>query len=145
MAIGVPPLSLRIGPATVAGLAGAYVAGVAAVDPFRPRAIGCPVHELTGLWCPGCGSTRAVHELAHMDVVGSLACHPLVLPIVALLGWLWSSWVMRRRHGDARPAWARAPTELPSWLLVGLAVAFVALAVVRNIPGFEWTAPPTSP
>jgi hypothetical protein len=36
---------------------------------FFPR---CVFHELTGLQCPGCGTTRALHHLLHGDLAGAL-------------------------------------------------------------------------
>lgn len=32
----------------------------------------CPLFEMTGLYCPGCGATRAVKALAHGDFWGAL-------------------------------------------------------------------------
>ena len=86
-------------PTTTAIAAASYLGAVAAIDPFRPIAIGCPIHAATGGFCPGCGSTRAVHELVHGDVVGSLVCHPLALPVVVLVTYLWVAWIVRRRGG----------------------------------------------
>jgi len=46
----------------------------------------CPFYALTGLWCPGCGSTRCLHALAHFDVPQAFSMNPLlVLAIVPLL------------------------------------------------------------
>lgn len=126
-------------PATTAAAAVGYLGVVAAVDPFRPLAVGCPIHAVTGGFCPGCGSTRAVHELLHGDVVGSLVCHPLVVPLVGLVAYLWVSWIARRQGGRR---WALSPTQLPAAVPVVLAVAFVALTVMRNVPGWEWLTPP---
>lgn len=96
----------------------------------------CPSEWLTGLFCPGCGTTRALHALLHLDVRGALAMNPLLvlsLPFVALLlanqfftlpaGWR----PIARRIGDARP-WA---------------VVLVTYAVLRNLPWepFAWLAP----
>lgn len=129
-------------PASTAAAATGYFGVVAAIDPFRPMAVGCPIHGLTGGFCPGCGSTRAVHELLHGDVVASLVCHPMVLPLLGLAGYLWASWIVRRRGSHDRHRWARSATQLPAAVPVLLAVAFVALTIVRNVPGWEWLTPP---
>lgn len=39
----------------------------------------CAFHSLTGLYCPGCGGTRAVRELLYGDLRMSFQYHPLVL------------------------------------------------------------------
>ena len=39
----------------------------------------CLFHEMTGLYCPGCGGTRAFHLLIQGKVGASLYYHPLVL------------------------------------------------------------------
>ena len=41
---------------------------------------GCVFRALTGLYCPGCGGTRAVTEMLHGRLLSSLYYHPAVLP-----------------------------------------------------------------
>lgn len=143
-AVSIPARRSLVSPATAAAAGAGYLGVVAAIDPFRPMALGCPVHGLTGGFCPGCGSTRAVHELLHGDIAGSLVCHPLVLPLLGLVIYLWASWFARRNAGDERraPSWTRSPTQLPAAIPVLIVVAFVTLTVVRNVPGLEWLTPP---
>jgi hypothetical protein len=53
---------------------------------FYPR---CPIYLATHWLCPGCGSTRALHALLHLDVAGALhynALFTLLFPLVCL--WL---------------------------------------------------------
>lgn len=44
----------------------------------------CPFHMLTGLECPSCGSTRALHYILHGDIVRGLAFN-LMAPVLWLL------------------------------------------------------------
>ena len=48
---------------------------------------GCAFRRVTGLYCPGCGGTRALAELSHGHLIGSFLCHPLViyLPLALLI------------------------------------------------------------
>jgi len=47
--------------------------------------IPCPFHYFTGLYCPGCGSQRAVHLLLHGDVVGAFRYNPLMVLTLPIL------------------------------------------------------------
>jgi hypothetical protein len=59
------------------------------VDPLTsPFAPPCLFTAIFGVRCPGCGSLRALHALAHGDLAEALAFNaPLVvaLPVAALL------------------------------------------------------------
>jgi hypothetical protein len=66
--------------ARATGVAAAWLIGAA------PAAFGlvrCPSAQLFHFACPGCGLTRASLRLLHGDVRGSLALHPLAIPILA--------------------------------------------------------------
>lgn len=99
------------------------------VDPSRHRIPLCPLHALTGLWCPLCGSTRAVHALLHADLATAVADNALFVLALPVLAGLW--W--RRRtsgRGLPRPVW---------WAVVVVVLAF---GVFRNLPAGSWLAPP---
>ena len=56
---------------------------------FEPGKTGffpsCPFRALTGFNCPGCGTTRALHQLLHGNVVSAFELNPLMillLPVV---------------------------------------------------------------
>src|SRR5687768_1822652 len=64
--------------------------GTAYLFIFEPGKSGffpiCPFRALTGLTCPGCGSTRALHRLLHGDMVAAFEFNPflvLSLPFLA--------------------------------------------------------------
>ena len=48
----------------------------------------CPIHALTGFWCPGCGSTRALDSLLRADFPSAVRNNALLLasPLLALVG-----------------------------------------------------------
>lgn len=56
----------------------------------------CIMHTLTGLYCPGCGGTRAVAFLLHGDFLLSLLYHPIVPFAAILCGWFMISQTIER-------------------------------------------------
>jgi Protein of unknown function (DUF2752) len=39
----------------------------------------CPFRALTGFQCPGCGTTRALHQLLHGNLVAAFELNPLLI------------------------------------------------------------------
>jgi hypothetical protein len=117
-----------------------YAIGLIAVDPFKAHAIGCPIHAITGGWCPGCGSSRAADLLLHGDVLASLSYNLLVLPAVIVLAWWWIGWALAEWRGE-RPRWAPSPTTLPTWVPYTIGAVVCVFAIARNIAAFAWLAP----
>jgi hypothetical protein len=101
-------------------------------DHWLPK---CPFHELTGLWCPGCGSTRAAVSLSHGNLIEAFRHNVLFLPALATLLWVWGAYALRSFVPSlADKSWTQNPlTRLkhPQYLLVVVA----AFWIVRNIPG----------
>lgn len=101
---------------------------VAVFDPVSgpliyPR---CPVKMLTGLDCPGCGSTRALHALLHGRILEAWRFNlwlPVVLAMAALA--LVGSW----REGRIR-RFVHSPVTLG--VFVALSLGWMAL---RNLKG----------
>lgn len=133
----------RIRTGAAASLATAYLGVAYWIDPYADRAIGCPVHMTTGGYCPGCGSTRAVHELLHGDLPASLAAHPLLLPALALAG----AAVLTRHRRPAGNRWPGATRpggpSSTTWAPIALLGALILLTVVRNLPGGGLLVPPS--
>lgn len=47
----------------------------------------CPIRNITGLPCPGCGMTRAFLSLAKFDLAAALEYHPLfwLIPLIFIV------------------------------------------------------------
>jgi hypothetical protein len=121
-------------PVAAGGLLLAGCAALAVVDPSGGPTI-CPFKLLTGLDCPGCGGTRAAHQLftGHLGAAADLNVLALVgIPLV--LAALFVS--LTAAFGG--PRW-RSFTFSSTWTRVALVVVAV-FWVVRNLPGapFDW-------
>ncbi|HEY2984948.1 MAG TPA: DUF2752 domain-containing protein [Jatrophihabitantaceae bacterium] len=95
-------------------------------DPSRTHVPLCPLHALTGLWCPLCGGLRAVHALSRGNVQSALhdnAMLVLALPVVVAL---WARWAARTHTGGARRRWPRGVT-------LAVITALAAFTVLRNL------------
>lgn len=126
-----------LAPLGAAAVVTAGVAYLAAVDPNTPGHYPpCPLYFLTGLYCPGCGTLRAVHDLANADLSGALGMNPLFVICVPFVLFLWGRWAIR--------SWRREParTTLPHPAYLWSFFAFVIIfGVVRNMPFGRFLAP----
>lgn len=93
----------------------------------------CPFHVLTGLSCPGCGSTRAMHYLVHGQLVAAMRMNPLMVLAVPAIAYGLICEVAALHGRRLRPI-SRSP-----WVAWGCAIALVAFAVARNIPAYPFT------
>lgn len=118
-----------LGPVVVA--AGA-LGGASVLGTFSPHTPGiypsCPSLALTGLYCPGCGSMRAVHDVWNLDLAGAWSMNPLAVVMMPVLVGYWLAWLHRTVTG--RPRRYISPPWVPNALLV----VVVAYWVLRNVP-----------
>ena len=107
----------RTGPLVVAGTFLAGCVALRAVDPTGGPTI-CPFKAWTGLDCPGCGATRAAHQL--------LNGHVLAVPFV--LWWL-GAWLVDALGGPTLPGLRPSPAVLRVVIVV-----LVLFGIARNLP-----------
>lgn len=84
----------------------------------------CPFFVLTGLQCPSCGNTRALHALLHGRITEALAYNamaPVLVGLFAAIAWLS---LVRRMPFTARPL---------RILVTAYLVVYVSWWVIRNI------------
>jgi len=131
------PLALKFFAGAVLGSA---LLGVGAVLYFfNPSKYGfypvCEFHQLTGLYCPGCGGTRAVYQLLHGNFLRAMQDNALaVLGLAGLAGR--AVWFGTRKFLQ-RPVGPFLPWEF-FWPLLVVAVVFT---VLRNLPVFSFLSP----
>ena len=87
----------------------------------------CPIRSVVGVDCPGCGSLRAMHDLAHGDLLGAFDHNAMLMLFLPLLGLELARWVTRR-PSTALMRWPYAP--------VTALVVLSAWMLARNLPMF---------
>lgn len=87
----------------------------------------CVFHTFTGLFCTGCGITRAVYALVHGDVLSAWSMNPLAvlaLPVAVVL------WLDVGLHRPARlQPWLAPLRDARVW-----AVVVLVFTIGRNLP-----------
>jgi hypothetical protein len=84
----------------------------------------CPFRAVTGYACPGCGSLRTLHDLAHGHFTTALTHNAMLVMILPFAMAVWLRTVTGRTGAVATPRW-----------LSCAAMAVLAVwTVVRNLP-----------
>ncbi|MCI0354260.1 MAG: DUF2752 domain-containing protein [Acidobacteria bacterium] len=94
----------------------------------------CPFFALSGWYCPGCGSLRAMHQLLHGHVAAAFDLNPLLvlaMPFVA-----YQVFALLIRHPRLRPF---STDHIPALWVRALGVVLVAFGVLRNLPQYPFT------
>jgi hypothetical protein len=107
---------------------------VYAVDPAQGIYPSCFLYRTTGLYCAGCGATRALHALLHGRVLVALHDNLLfvsLLPVALALAGLyaWKTW--------RRNAWPPVIFSQSQFLQTGLGgvILMFIFMTLRNLPG----------
>ena len=91
---------------------------------FYPR---CPIYAATHVLCPGCGGTRALHELLHLNIGAALhynALATILFPIAALWFLVWLYRTARGRD--------TAELRVPVPLAIGVSLLALLFTIARN-------------
>lgn len=97
----------------------------------------CPLYELTGLYCPGCGSGRAARALLRGDLGACLGHNLLAMPLGLIcggvLGWEYLRFVF--------PGLGLKKVRLPDWLGTAVLALLLGFTLLRNLPALAFLAP----
>jgi Protein of unknown function (DUF2752) len=122
---------------TAAALWGLLACGAAYLFFFEPGRTGffpsCPFRTLTGFTCPGCGTTRALHQLLHGHPVAAFELNPLLailLPLLAaiLLVYTWTAFT-----GSSMPN-----LSLPRKYVWAFSAVVLVFWIFRNTPAYPF-------
>ena len=91
-------------------------------------AMPCPFAQLTGLLCPGCGSSRATHSLLQGDLLMALRYNPVMIVLLPFIAVLYVQRLLYFRYGKT--------FEIPysQQLYIAIAAFVILYFVARNIP-----------
>ena len=92
--------------------------------------IPCILHELTGLYCPGCGGTRAIISLMKFNPYQAFRYNSLVTIIIPFAFiYLIYKYILNGKK------------DLPNWVWYLLLIIAILFAIIRNIPTFYYLLP----
>jgi hypothetical protein len=126
----------------LAALLAAIAVGAVLLEVFDPATSGifppCPVRYLTGWYCPGCGSLRAIHQLLHGNLRAAWALNPLTVVLLPFLTYGLASFALCKLREQELPQ----PYLRASWIRA-LCVVIILFGIARNLPvhPFDLLAP----
>lgn len=127
---------------SLAALLAASAVAVVTLRVFDPATSGvfppCPVRYLTGWYCPGCGSLRALHQLLHGNLQAAWAMNPLTVLLLPFLAYGLLSFALFQIWGRGLPK----PFLRPNWIRA-VCAAIILFGIARNLSlyPFELLAP----
>lgn len=115
------------------------IAGAAYLFFFEPGKTGffpgCPFRFITGLLCPGCGVTRALHHILHGHFATAFMLNPLLLlAIPFILFALLRYSVIVLRGGRPRP------NALPAPYIYAIFFIILSFWIFRNTPFYPFVS-----
>ena len=91
------------------------------------RLTDCPFFEVTGLYCAGCGGTRAVKALLHLRLADAFRYHPFI-PLGAILFAIYDVALVVTVARNSK-----FPKLLSNWIIWIYLIAWLVFAITRNI------------
>ena len=95
----------------------------------------CPFRTLTGFTCPGCGSTRGLHQLLHGNLIAAFELNPLLILSLPFLLYALLSYTSNVFRGQ--PIQKNA---LPAKYIWALFVVVLFFWIFRNTPFYPFVS-----
>jgi len=90
----------------------------------------CGFYAVTGMYCPGCGMTRALHSVLNGNILRAVQFNAMFVIALPVLMYFYIWWTMWAFTGRKLPIFTIS--RKAAWGIVAVAVFFV---VGRNFPG----------
>lgn len=94
----------------------------------------CLFNSVTGYYCPGCGSQRAIHSLLHFDIAGVVSYNFLFIPAFLLIIYHYLHPVLNRFFGWKLPNIFYFKST--PWIIFGFVLAFW---ILRNLSFYPFS------
>jgi len=94
----------------------------------------CILHSFTGLYCPGCGGTRAFVALSHGQIFKSFYYHPLIVYTVVCFVWYFTKRATKAISGGK----VNIPILKQTTLISIAAIIVIVNWLLRNILQLGW-------
>jgi len=96
----------------------------------------CAFHEITGLYCPGCGVTRMFLSIAELNFYQAFRYNPFVFVLLIIylnykLYYL-IIWLFDRN---------KKQKKIPELIIYIILIVAILFGILRNIEIFNWLAP----
>ena len=91
----------------------------------------CPSRVLVGVFCPGCGLTRATLDLISGDLQGMMLFHPLAPLLSPLIGWIFIHELLVELGRIPQKGPLDLMQRLPRWGWIGIAILALGTWLAR--------------
>jgi len=113
------------------------------VDPTRHTVYPqCLLYNSTGIYCAGCGATRAIHAMLHGRVIEALHDNALFVAALPLLLYVAVFYALAAWRANA---WPEIPVDSRKLARrgIGIVLLMIGFMALRNLPGwpFDWLRP----
>lgn len=101
------------------------ILGIILIIKYNLR-IPCVFHELTGLYCPGCGATRAINSLVRLKHYQAFRYNMLIIILIPFF----VIYLLTKEK-----------FKIPNWIWYTILIITILFGILRNIPYFSFLAP----
>jgi hypothetical protein len=102
-----------------------------AVSSFFPN---CPFNSLTGFYCPGCGSQRAIHQLLHGNIIAAAGYNVLLLLSLPVLMYAMIATVYKTVKGT----YGNWDLIYKPWFPKAVLIIVLSFWLLRNLPYYPF-------